>query len=286
MSKACPEFVEGSEKIKREEVMTNWIKLSRSDYPETDYGLLAAQAEEADWDKLVAYGRRVIEEEEDLIGMIQQDAKYLLGILALEVTKRNENGEKRTLKDFAQAIGKNYSTLRTYAQVAAAYEWDEDEEEVPQGTNLSWSHYKHAAAQPDRQELLQKAVDEEMSATRLREHIHNRREERYLTPEISEDAEVLEESEDEPRLTHEIMEKAAAHFIRDAAIELQKVENAIQTYLDGWDPIGAYGQMEERHGRSDVVYHVGRLGRCISGLIEFKEVLQGCLARGVQRYDN
>jgi hypothetical protein len=173
--------------------MTNWIALSKftpPDYAETDYGLLASQAIGADWDTLVVYAQRVIEEEERLVGMIQQDAKYLLGMLALEVTKRNENGDKRTLKDFAQATGKNYSTLRTYAQVAAAYEEelereelkhredaeDEAEESVRRRTNLSFSHYQEAAAQPDREELIQEASDNNWSVSQLRKHIRDRKE--------------------------------------------------------------------------------------------------------------
>jgi hypothetical protein len=97
------------------------------------------------WDALVAQGKRA---------RLQHDAaSWALGDLARDVV--STFGEGR-LAEFAEAVDIGYEDLERYHRVAGVYS-------TASGTRaaaLSWSHYRQAAAWPDREQWLARATSE------------------------------------------------------------------------------------------------------------------------------
>lgn len=88
------------------------------------------------------------------------------------------------------------------------------------------------------------------------------------------------EYEEDPfdRLRKAAQEKTLAAN-EDPVAELSKIEERCQKFFTAWTTEKAVQVMEERYGTHHIDHHVKRLQRTIDGLTEYREVLQGMLAR-------
>jgi hypothetical protein len=83
---------------------------------------------------------------------------WRIGDLALQMETRY--GE-HTLETYAEAIGVEYSTLRVYKAVSAAYEF------VTRVTNVPWAHYREIYSREDRLDWLKKAAEGNWSRSQM-----------------------------------------------------------------------------------------------------------------------
>lgn len=104
------------------------------------------------WDGIVQLGQELREQSDK--------EQFLWGDLAIFVT---QNFGPENLRDYALSIKKDYKTLCRYRDVAKAYTPEERE----RFSYLSWTHFRAAAAKPNRIELLENAADKDYSVEKM-----------------------------------------------------------------------------------------------------------------------
>lgn len=92
---------------------------------------------------------------------LDDQVQWKWGDLAIDFTK--DCGTK-VLKQYAREVGIAYRTLTRCRDVSKAYTREERE----QYAMLSWTHFREAAARPDRDEYLRRAHDENWSVEKMK----------------------------------------------------------------------------------------------------------------------
>lgn len=120
--------------------------------------LMEPKPKPASWEQLVERGKALKARD--------QNSPWEWGDIAIEADPTSEGS---SLRQYAEEVGVNYKTLWNQRWVSSSYPMSLRGDIVHE---LSWNHFKVAAAEPDRMDRLQQAVENHWSVKALREAIH------------------------------------------------------------------------------------------------------------------